>query len=169
MARRAAPLVNFIRAHKTYIFAPPAARYSGGMTHRIIYRLCFWLERLPTDAPESSTALYVELNQEGNSCRGRNGRPRHKRRVIDLRVGDDIMVNGRWRTIKEIEPQSEGWMTDDVAAARTDTYGYCYRLKDETRTPEEIRSEKSRLDVAKRFSPQPHDQPQPYGNERRGD
>jgi hypothetical protein len=108
------------------------------MPHRIIYSLRYWLEPLPTDPPGSSTAITVQLNRAGISC-GRNSRPRHKKRTIDLRVGDELMCNGRWRKIVEIEADRQGWLNDEKAAARTDDYGYSYRLPGETRTAEEMR------------------------------
>lgn len=119
------------------------------MTHRIIYRLRVHLEQLPTDPPEGSTFIYLELDRNG--CNGgRNGRPRHKARAIDLRTGDEVLVTRRWRRIIDIEAQSDNFMSDEDAANRRadDNHGYTYKLKYETRTAEELRAERhDRLSV----------------------
>ena len=93
------------------------------MTHRIIYSLNFELEPLPTDPAGSSCSLVVKFNREGN-CDARNSIPRHKARTIDLRVGDELLCNGQWRTIKAIEPYRDNWTTDEDAATRPYAGGY---------------------------------------------
>jgi hypothetical protein len=124
------------------------------MAYRIIYRLQVRLEQLPTDPPRGSTFIYLELDRNG--INGGRSKPRHKARAIDLRVGDEIMVNKCWRRIIDIKCQSDNYMSDEAAANRRadDDHGYAYKLKDETRTAEQLRAERhDRLSASDAASP----------------
>jgi hypothetical protein len=109
----------------------PTIERPADATHRIIHSLYFELELLPEDSPRAIVALCVPLNRDGMpggdpSCS--NGRPRApKCRTIDLRVGDQILCTGRWRTIRGIVAYRDGWFTEEQAAT-CGSEGYVYRL-----------------------------------------
>jgi hypothetical protein len=89
---------------------------------RVIYSIECELEPGPGSPPGASSALIITLNRDGVAT-GRNGRPRPpKTRTIDLRVGDDVMVDGRWRRVLGIKAYRETYATPEQAAAITAGY-----------------------------------------------
>jgi len=65
--------------------------------HRIIFSLQVDLAPAPGSPAGASSAIVLPVNREGMSV-GRNGKARPPTtRTIDLRVGDDVMVDQRWR------------------------------------------------------------------------
>jgi hypothetical protein len=109
-------------------------------THRIILSLYVEFEALPEEPQNKSTALVAPLTRDGmpaGSYAGGNGRPRPpKQRPIDLRVGDQILSTGRWRTIKSIAAYRAFWLTEAQAARQEGDDGYVYRLPAEPGTLE---------------------------------
>jgi hypothetical protein len=90
---------------------------------RIIFSLCFNFS--------DRTALVVQLNRhglpEGNRGEG-NGRPRPPmRRTVDLRPGDHILCQGKWRRIESVQVYRDGWLTEAEATQRPGEWGYIYR------------------------------------------
>ena len=76
---------------------------------RIIYSIECELDPLPGSPPGASSAIILPLNRAG-MAKGRNGRPRPpKSRTIDLRIGDDVMVDRRWRRVLGIKAYRDGW------------------------------------------------------------
>lgn len=90
----------------------------GMGTHRIIFAL--YLDLAPL-TPGTISGLVVPLNRDGQSV-GRNGRARPPKRTIDLRVGDSVMVEGRWRRILGIRAYREAHATAEQAEAIRDGY-----------------------------------------------
>jgi hypothetical protein len=104
--------------------------------HRIIYSIYVELEPPAGDASGAYEALCVPLKRDGmpgGNPSSSNGRPRPpKRRTIDLRVGDQILCMGRWRTIKSIVAYRDGWLTEQAAESSQVVDGYVYRLSTES-------------------------------------
>ena len=94
--------------------------------YRVISRVNYWVQP-PRGA--YSACLHVRLDRSGmpaDKHQG-NGRPRPPvRRTIDLRVGDEILVGGRWRRIVAIDVEADGWFEGDDAATWPGD-GYIYR------------------------------------------
>jgi hypothetical protein len=110
------------------------------VTYRIIYELRFQLETEPADSPEATAFVNVQLNVHGNySGNGRNSRIRNKHRTIDARVGDEVMIGGRWKKILAITTERENWCTDEDAESGRPMGGFAYKLRGESRIPQEIR------------------------------
>lgn len=107
------------------------------MVYRIIYSLDFALQPRRTDPPRLSRVLSVPLNMEGQASSGRTVPRPPKQRIIDLRVGDQLLCNGRWETIIGITAARENWLTEEDAAKRHDAY--VYALPNEMRSVEELR------------------------------
>lgn len=101
-------------------------RYDAAM-FRIIFSLWLDLGHLPDG---TLIGLVVPLDRNGN---GKHARPRHKRRVIDLRVGDEILCQGIWRRIEGISAHRDAWLTEADAMRRSDE-GYVYRPRSGLRT-----------------------------------
>jgi hypothetical protein len=104
--------------------------------HRIIYSLHFEVEPLP-ERPQEITCLVVPLDRDGMGVgRGTNGTPRPpKRRAMDLRVGDYILIGGQWRKIKNLEAYRANVVSDEYAATTKDYSGYMYPLRNEPSRP----------------------------------
>lgn len=86
-------------------------------TQRIIFTLHFDLAPLPESPASSIHGLVVPLRRDGQSV-GRNGRPRPpKTRTIDLRVGDSVVVEGRWRKVLGIRAYRDAYATAEQAGA----------------------------------------------------
>jgi hypothetical protein len=94
-------------------------------THRIIYAInvLFW----------SNQSVVLELNRSGNAIVGRGGDPNHgrpshpKTRTIDLRIGDEVQIDGSWRRIRGIVCARDAWLTEEEAAALVGEEGFLYR------------------------------------------
>jgi hypothetical protein len=99
-------------------------------THRLIH--CVYIELAPLDEHTCGTAVVVWLDRQGNSVRRGSVRPRPpKQRVIDLRAGDQLLQDGRWRTVENIRVYRGFWLTDEQAAEHSeDGDGYLYKLPD---------------------------------------
>lgn len=96
--------------------------------YRLIYSLKLNIEPPPKSGPQVSCQLIVPLTRAGMST-GRNGRQRRpKTRSIDLRIGDDVMVEGIWRKVLSIEAYREHWLTEEEAANSEHGQGYLYRV-----------------------------------------
>lgn len=97
-------------------------------THRLI--LCVYIEFVPEPPDNRHSALVVWLDRQGNNVRRSGVRPRPpKQRVIDLREGDQLLQDGRWRTVERIQAYRGFWLTDEQAATHGDDGGgYLYRL-----------------------------------------
>jgi hypothetical protein len=54
-----------------------------------------------------------------------------KQRIVDLRAGDQVLFQGKWRSIKEIAASSESWVTAEQAQ-RPRECGYCYKPMNRT-------------------------------------
>jgi hypothetical protein len=99
-------------------------------THRVIYELTFLLW--------SNQEETIPIDREGNALPWRRGDPTHgrphppKRRTIDLRTGDHIMLGGAWHRIRGILCTRDQWLTEEEAASLAGDEGYLYRP---TRTP----------------------------------
>jgi hypothetical protein len=86
----------------------------------------------PEDPPSVSYAMVVSLDRDGQAIRTPGdkgpGKPRHKLRTIDLRVGDEVMtLDGRWAKIRELYCYRGHWLTAEQAAANM-SEGYAYEL-----------------------------------------
>src|SRR5262245_28284846 len=93
-------------------------------THRLIYSLKLNVSPPPGSRPGVSCQLIVPLCRDGNSG-NRNGRPRPpRRRTIDLRVGDDVLVDGIYRKVLGIEAYREHWLTEEQATSLQHEQGY---------------------------------------------
>jgi len=108
----------------------------GDVTHRVIFSLYVEFDYLPGEERRGGLALCVPLDRNGmpsGAYHDGNGRPRApKRRTIDLRVGDQMMSSGQWRTIKSIRAYRDFWLTDKEAERHRQsggTDGYVYRLR----------------------------------------
>ena len=100
--------------------------------HRIIYSLLFRFAPLPTDPPESITELVVSLDRNGNlATTGAMIEPRDRtKRIIDLRAGDQLLVDAKWRTITRVSAFRDNWLTAEWAAEKAKQPrgdGYLYR------------------------------------------
>ena len=88
--------------------------------YRLILRLRIVYRR---NERGGSTECCVSIDRNGCSMH-KNLCPRPpKRRVVDLRVGDQFMNQGRWETVLKITCDGEYVLTDEQAAehvARTD-------------------------------------------------
>ena len=49
-------------------------------------------------------------------------------RAIDQRPGDDMLCNGRWRTIRDIVAYRDNWIDEATMARRSGNDGWIYRL-----------------------------------------
>jgi hypothetical protein len=86
-------------------------------SHRIIFSLHLSLEPRPGSPAGAFAGLVIPLDRDGMAI-GRNGRPRPpKQRTIDLRIGDDVMVNCRWRRVLGISAYRDGWIRPEQADA----------------------------------------------------
>jgi hypothetical protein len=85
---------------------------------------------LAKDAPGSITELVVRLDRRGNAIVG-NIQPRDRsKRIIDLRIGADLLVDRKRRKITAVSSFSDNWLTEDWAAAKLRQPhgdGYLYR------------------------------------------
>jgi len=80
---------------------------------RIILSLHVDLDPAHGSPPGASSVIVLPLNRDGNSV-SRNGKPRPpKQRTIDLRVGDDVMVDQRWRRVVDVQAYRDGWITTE--------------------------------------------------------
>lgn len=89
-------------------------------THRIIFALHMDLAP-PSSDLGSIHGLVVPLNRDGQSV-SRNGRARPPKRTIDLRTGDDVLVDGRWRRITAIAAYRDAHATAEQAESIRDGY-----------------------------------------------
>lgn len=96
--------------------------------YRLIYSLLLDIAPPPGSGSSVNCHLIVPLNRAGDSC-SRNGRPRPpKVHSVDLRVGDDVIVEGTWRKVLAIEAYREHWLTEVQAANLQHGQGYLYRV-----------------------------------------
>lgn len=96
----------------------------------IAVHICFG--RAPGGGPTSSYGVTVHLDSEGRNVRKGGLRPRPpKERIVDLRVGDQVLFDDQWLTVHRIAAFSEQWLTEE-SAQKTRSEGYLYRPKDRT-------------------------------------
>lgn len=93
--------------------------------HRIVHALRLDLGPIPGGAPDSSRELIVNLDRSGKSTRG--SKPRGKSRMVDVRPGDEVVVNGRWTTVVGVRSFLAREISEDEAAATS--HGYVYRVR----------------------------------------
>jgi hypothetical protein len=86
--------------------------------HRIIYSLVFDLE---TEVPGAILQLIAPLNRDGQSPAARACAP--KRRIIDLRAGDEIyhLPSGETSRIKNVQAYRDNW-SENLPSASGDGY-----------------------------------------------
>jgi hypothetical protein len=74
------------------------------------------------------SGIVCHLDSLGCNRLKSGARPRPpKRRIIDLRAGDDVLVNGRWQRIEKIVAFSDTWITEEQGARPRGDEGYLYR------------------------------------------
>ena len=85
------------------------------MPYRLIHSL-----RIHYDNPDSSAwqwEIIVHLLPDGTNRLKSGARPRPtESRIVDLRVGDELLVGGRWRKVLGIRTFFEREISDDEAA-----------------------------------------------------
>ncbi len=84
------------------------------MPHRLITAL-----RIELDAPPGVHRQEIIANLDGDGCNLlKSGvRPRApKARIVDVRPGDYVLLNGMWRKVIRIVMHSEQILTDEQAA-----------------------------------------------------
>ena len=86
--------------------------------YRIIYAVLFRLAPLPEDAPGSITELVMQLDRRGNAIVAKIQPRDRSKRIVDLRIGDDLLVGRKWRTITAVSSFSDNWLTEEWAASK---------------------------------------------------
>jgi hypothetical protein len=97
--------------------------------YRLIYSLEIELEPPPGARPGESSAIIVPLDRQGMPLGGGSkGRPRApKVRTIDLRAGDDLMFERRWRRVLGVSAFRDAWLTAESVERIEHGMGYLYR------------------------------------------
>ena len=99
--------------------------------HRLIYSLCVELQP-PPDTFYS--AIIVNVDRHGCNLLKSGLRPRRpKFRAVDIRAGDDVLVNGQWRRVVGVSMLSERMLTDEQAethAADEDDDGWLVKARE---------------------------------------
>ena len=92
----------------------------------VIYSLHYDVAPLPDDPRGAVTALVVPLDRTGNSANPKSMvQPRDRgKRIIDLRIGDELLVAGKWRTITRVSAYREHWLTAERATVCREGYLY---------------------------------------------
>lgn len=98
-------------------------------THWIIYSLQFEIEPPPDAGPGVSCQLMVPLDRRGNALNSSRPRPL-KQRMIDVREGDYLMFDKKWRRVLGVTAYRDNRLTAERAAARRNQLGYLYRPAD---------------------------------------
>jgi hypothetical protein len=83
-----------------------------------MYRLIYSL-RVELEPPPGTfySAIIVNLDRHGCNMLKGGLRPRKpKVRAVDIRAGDDVLVNGQWRRVVGVSMLSERMLTDEEAA-----------------------------------------------------
>ena len=100
--------------------------------YRLLIAVHISFGRAPRGGPTSSYGVTVHLDSNGCNVRKGGLRPRPpKERIVDLRIGDQVLFDGHWLTVQGITAFSEQWLTEE-AAQRPRSEGYLYRPKDRT-------------------------------------
>ena len=78
--------------------------------------------------------MAVELDRNGNAipkvgAEVDDGRPKEKRRTIDLRRGDEVMRYGGWCKIRRIRSLRSELVAAEIVHRLPKNDGYIYRLK----------------------------------------
>jgi len=75
--------------------------------------------------------MFVQLDRRGQAVSSRvndknQGRPRDKKRTIDLRPGDEVYRFESWRKISSIRAVKDAWLTPEQARQLKGERGYLY-------------------------------------------